>query len=149
MKYACDMTLDLPRDRVVELMDNEENLYKWQKSLVKYEHESGEPGQVGAVSRQHHKMGKREVHMTETITVRDFPNQFSAIYAADGVWNQIENYFTENPDGTTHWHLTSEFRCKGFMRVMCWLLPGMFKKQTQEFMMDFKKFAEGEKATGG
>ena len=144
MKYSCDLTLNLPRNRVIALMDNSENLFKWQESLVSFEHASGEPGHVGAVSNMRHTMGKRTIDMTETITARNLPDEFSAVYEADGVWNRIENFFTENEDGSTHWHLISEFRCKGFMRIMAFLFPGMFKKQTVKFMNDFKNFAEAQ-----
>ena len=94
------------------------------------------------MSNQVHRMGKRQIQMTETITARDLPREFSAVYEADGVWNKVENFLEENPDGSTHWRLTSEFRCTGFMRIMCWIAPGMFKKQTRDFMGDFRDFAE-------
>ena len=37
MKYSCDITIGLPRDRVIELMDNLDNMYKWQDGLQKVE----------------------------------------------------------------------------------------------------------------
>ena len=147
MKYECNLTLDIPRERVIELFDSRDNLFEWQEGLVSFDHASGTPGQVGAVSNLKYKMGKREIEMTETIVLRDTPDAFHGIYEADGVWNKIENFFTELDGGRTHWRLTSEFRCKGFLRVMAFLFPGMFKKQTVKFMNDFKTFAEGASAS--
>ena len=40
-------------------------------------------------------MGKREIDMIETITVKNLPKEFSATYEAKGVWNEMKNYFEE------------------------------------------------------
>ena len=45
MKYQVEITLDIPRERVIELFDSFDNLKKWQPGLEKVEHTSGEPGQ--------------------------------------------------------------------------------------------------------
>ncbi|MFQ5507583.1 MAG: SRPBCC family protein [Planctomycetota bacterium] len=49
--YTVEVDIDLPRERVIELFDNADNLYKWQPGLQSFEHLSGEPGQPGASSR--------------------------------------------------------------------------------------------------
>ena len=51
MKYTREVVIDLPRDRVIELFDDADNLPKWQEGLQRFEHVSGEPGQPGAKSR--------------------------------------------------------------------------------------------------
>jgi hypothetical protein len=33
MNYTCEVVIDLPRDRVIELFDNPQNLTKWQPGL--------------------------------------------------------------------------------------------------------------------
>ena len=142
MKYTTEIEINLSRDKVIELFDSTENMYKWQPELLDFEHLSGEPGEVGAKSRLKYKMGKREVDMIETITVHNLPDEFSGIYEAKGVWNNEVNKFTELENGKTHWITISEFKCKGFMAVMCWLMPGAFKKQTLKYMKRFKEFAE-------
>ena len=144
MKYSCDITIDLPRDRVVELMDNLDNMCKWQDGLQKVETLSGEPGTVGSKLTLHHKMGKKVIQITETMTEKDLPDRISFIYEADGVYNPLSNTFTETEDGRTNWHIDTEFQCKGFIKIMSWLMPGMFKKQTMKMMRDFKSFAEAE-----
>ncbi len=50
--YTVEIEIALPRDRVIELFDNAENLLKWQKGLQSFEHISGEPGQPGTTSKQ-------------------------------------------------------------------------------------------------
>ena len=143
MKYSCEITINLPRDRVIELFDNPDNMSEWQEGLQSFEPFEGEPGTPGAKSRIHYKMGKRDIKMVETIVTRDLPNEFSATYETDGVWNIVENHFSETPDGKTEWHIDTEFKCSGFLKILAFVMPGMFKKQTQKMMSDFKNFAEG------
>lgn len=142
MKYTISIQIDLPREKVIELFDNTENMYKWQTGLQSFEPLSGEPGQEGARSKLRYKMGRREVEMIETITKRKFPDEFSGTYEAKGVWNQQQNFFEESDRNKTIWRTISEFKCSGFMKIMCWLMPGAFKKQTLQFMNKFKEFAE-------
>jgi len=142
MKYSLEIELDLPRDKVLELFHNTENLKKWQPGLMSFEHVSGEPGQVGAKSQIRYKMGKREVDMVETITEIDNPKTFAATYEAKGVWNLVKNDFVEVASNKTKWTTHNEFRCKGVMRIMTFLMPGAFKKQSFQHMKYFKDFAE-------
>ena len=59
MKYTVDIIIDLPRPKVVTLFDNPDNMHKWQPDLVSFDHLSGDPGQPGAKSKLHYKMGKK------------------------------------------------------------------------------------------
>jgi len=142
MKYTKEVKINLSRKKVISLFDNPDNLVKWQKGLVSFETFSGKPGQPGAKSKLKYKMGKREIEMVETIVKRNLPDEFSGTYEAKNVWNLVENYFEEVDKNTTNWRLETEFLCKGYMRVMVFLMPGMFKKQTLQTMLDFKAFAE-------
>ena len=142
MKYTTTVEIYLPRGKVVEIFDNQDNYSSWQESLVALEHLEGAPGQVGSTTRLEHKMGKREVTMIETVTQRDLPETFTATYEAKGVWNEAVNRFSESEDGGTRWEMNTEFRCTGVMWLMTTLMPGMFKKQTQATMEAFKSFVE-------
>ena len=141
MKYTLNIEIKLPRDKVIELFDNPDNLKHWQPGFISYEHISGEAGQPGSKTHLRYKMGRREVEMIETITVRNLPDEFSGTYEAKGVWNQVKNTFTDN-NGTTTWTAENEFKFKGFMKLMGALMPGAFKKQSFKYMKLFKEFAE-------
>lgn len=145
MKFTVTIEIDLPRSRVIELFDNPENMPYWQKGFISMEHLSGEPGQEGAKSKLHYKMGNREIEMVETITVRNLPYEFSGTYDADGVHNLVKNTFEEINETTTRWTSYNEFHLKGFMKIMGWIMPGAFKKQSLNFLEDFKSFAENQK----
>ena len=142
MKYTQEIVIDLPRNRVAELMDSWENLYHWMEGLKRHEHLSGTPGKVGAKTKMFFEMGKRKIEMVETVTKQDFPNHFNATYEAKGVWNEVFNTFEATGENSTKWIQECEFRCAGFMRIMIFLMPGAFRKQSLKYMQDFKKFAE-------
>lgn len=141
MKYTHDIDINLPRKKVIELFDNPDNMPKWQKGFVSFEPLTGKPGEEGATAKLKYKMGKREVEMIETIARKNLPEEFSGTYEAKGVFNIIENKFIDNGD-STKWITTNEFQFKGFMKLMAFFMPGMFKKQSFKYMKDFKKFAE-------
>jgi hypothetical protein len=143
MKYSNEVIINLPIKKVIELFDSEENLFKWQPELISFEHLSGEKGEVGAKSKMQYKMGKREIDMVETITIKNLPKEFSATYEAKGVWNEMKNYFEEIDDHTTRWRSDSHFKFSGFMKLIGFFMPGGFIKQSQKALEQFKTFAEG------
>jgi uncharacterized protein YndB with AHSA1/START domain len=144
MRYQLELEINAPRERVVELFLDPGKLQKWQPDLVSFEQiSSGAPREVGAKSKQVHRMGKRESEIIETITVHKSPDEFAAVYEAEGVSNLISNRFTETAAGKTRWVLESHFNCSSLMmKLIAFLMPGMFKKQTLTFMQRFKEFAE-------
>ncbi len=142
MKYSCTLEIALPRARVIALFDDPANLPKWQEGLQRFTPMSGTPGQTGATSEIVYQMRKRRVVMTETITKRALPDEFSGTYAMKGVWNSVQNHFTDL-GSATRWDMAVEFRLGGFPQIMGWLLPGMFRRQTEKMMAAFKAFAEG------
>ena len=145
MKYTREVLIDLPRDRVIELFDDADNLPKWQEGLQSFEHVSGEPGQPGAKSRLVFDHRGRRFEMIETITERNLPDEFSGIYETEGVWNLMTNRFEEEGPDRTRWIAESEFRPQGLkMKLMAILLRPMFTATTKKTLHDFKAFAEGE-----
>ncbi len=142
MRYTVEVTINLARDRVIELFDNTENLKQWQDGLQSFEHISGEPGQVGAKSKLLFNMNGREIEMIETITNRNLPREFSGTYEAKGVFNSIENHFYEQGADKTRWVAENEFKFSGIMMIISLFMRGSFRKQTLKTMEAFKTFAE-------
>ena len=142
MKFTVKIKINLARNKVIELFDSTENLKKWQPGLLSFEHQSGTPGEVGAKSRLQYKMGKREIEMVETITVKNLPDEFSGIYEAKGVRNEVKNYFYKVDKNTTKWVSENEFRCSGFIKIIAFFMPGSFKKETMKYLEYFKEFTE-------
>jgi carbon monoxide dehydrogenase subunit G len=146
MKYQNQIVVEVPLARFVELLDNPENMKHWQQGLLSYELLGDQqPGTVGAQMKLCYQMGKRRIEMLETVTVSDFPHRFAGTYEAKGVWNLVDNHFSENEQGHTVWTADCEFRFSGLMRVMSWFMPkSMFQKQSCQYLEDFKKFAESQ-----
>jgi len=142
MKYTSEIEINRPVEKVIELFDNPDNLDKWMEGLQSFEHIGGTPGQPGAKSRLKFKMGKREIEMIETITVRNLPDEFSGTYEAKGVFNIVKNKFISLPDNRTKYVSEQEFHFKGFMKIIAFLMPGVFKKQSMKYLSAFKNFVE-------
>lgn len=132
----------LPRDQVVELFMDPENMASWQNSLVSYKHLEGVAGQNGAKTRFTHKFGRRNVEMIETIEVNGLPAFLSVIYEAKTAWNRVTYRFSEEGPAATRWAMDCEFRCRGMLRLAAFLMPGMFRRSTERDMQRFKSFAE-------
>jgi carbon monoxide dehydrogenase subunit G len=146
MKYTVETEINLPIARVVELFDDPENLKHWQPGLISFELISGTPGQTGAKSKLKYKMGKREIEMIETITVRNLPQEFSGTYEAKGVFNIVKNYFRPVSDNKTKYINETEFQFSGFMKLIGFLMPGAFRKESEKYLRQFKEFAEKQGA---
>jgi len=88
-------------------------------------------------------MGKRHLVMVETMIAKTLPEAYSVTYDAKGVHNIQKNYFKDLGEERCRWICKNEFQFSNFpMKLMGWLMPGMFKKQTRAYMSDFKNFAE-------
>ena len=144
MKYINEVEINAPLDKVIVLFDDPANLAKWQPGLLSFEPVSGTPGQPGAKSKLKYRMGKRDVEMIETITVRDLPREFSGTYEAKGVFNYVTNRFEALGNSKTKYTTENEFKFKGIMKLIGFLMPGAFKKQSQKYLDLFRDFAEKE-----
>lgn len=142
MKFTIETVINKPIDKVIKLFDNADNMSKWMEGLQSFEHISGTAGQPGAKSKLKFKMGKREIEMIETITVRNLPDEFSGIYEAQGVNNIVKNKFVKISDSKTKYITENEFQFKGFMKIIAFLMPSAFKKQSTKYLNDFKTFVE-------
>ncbi len=144
MKYTNEVIINLPRQKVVELFENPDNLAKWQPGFISIESVEGSSGEVGSKHKLKYKMGKRDIEMIETITKSDLPHLFGATYEAKNVFNSIDNHFEDLGDGKTRYSTDNEFKMSGTMKIFGWLMPGAFKKQSQKYLDLFKEFAEKE-----
>ncbi len=147
MKYTLEITIQAPLEEVIKKFDSVENMKHWQRGFVSYNHISGTPGKEGAQAELTYKMGKREITMVETITKINLPHEFHGTYDAKGVHNIQKNYFEALDDTTTKWTSESEFKFSSFaMKFFAFIMPGAFKKQSYQYMKDFKAFVEEGKS---
>lgn len=146
MKFNCYVDIDLPIDRVVELFDNPDNMKHWQDGFISFEHMSGRPGGVGAKSKIRYKTKQGDFDLIETITVKNLPHEFTGTYEHKHMTNSMRNKFKQLGPTKTKWEAEIEYtEITNFMaKLMSWIMPSMFKKQTQKWMDQFKVFAEGK-----
>lgn len=142
MKYTTELVINVPRERVVELFVNPDNLAKWQQGLKKMEPISGEPGTAGAKTRLVYDENGRKVKLVETIITRDLPEAYTALYETGSVKNWSSNHFYEAGPNATRWVQENEFKFGGLMAILALFMRGAFPKQTEKDMKRFKTFAE-------
>lgn len=146
MKFTCSVTINLPKEKVVQLFLDENNLGKWQDGFISKERLSGKTNQVGTNSKIVYKMGKGQMVLIETILDNDLPHSIKGNYSHSSTENTMLNTFTAIDAKTTKYQADIEYtRFTGFVvKAMKLILPGIFKKQVQKWMDNFKQFAENE-----
>ena len=143
MQYTTEIIVDLPREEFIKKLDNPENMKHWQRGLVNYKLLSTTPKKEGAKMELQYKMGKRDMVLVETIMKYNLPDELHVTYDTKGVHNIQKNYFKVIDDTTTRWVSETEFQFSGFMmKLIGFLMPNSFKKQSQQYLQDFKAFAE-------
>ncbi|MEU8077861.1 SRPBCC family protein [Catellatospora citrea] len=153
MKYSVSMEIALPRERVAQLLADPAQLPMWLRGLVLHEPLSGTHGQVGTVSRVVLQMGSQKMEATETVTrrepvdLRGIPSESVVLFEREivggGMWSVTRDRLTEAGPQTTLWESENEYRFSGvLMRLVGLLMPGAFRKQSRQHMLDFKAFAE-------
>jgi hypothetical protein len=142
MKYSTEITIDLPRKKVVELFDCTGNLFKWEEGLISHDPLDGEPGQEGALSVLVYEGRRGELRMIETIKKRNLPDEFHRIYETRGVYHMMYNYFSESGNNRTVWKTVSVFRFRGLTALMAPFMIQAFRGNTLLNMERFKAFAE-------
>lgn len=153
MKYTVSIEIALPLERVAQLLADPANIPKWLRGVVLHEPLNGLHGQVGTKSRVVMETGQQKFEAIETITRRepaDLQNipkgsvvHFEREIVSEGMWSAARERLTEVGPNTTFWESENEYRFSSLMmRLVGLLMPGAFRKQSQQHMQDFKAFAE-------
>lgn len=144
MKYTCTVDINLPISKTVALWENEDNFKEWQDGFVSIKHLGGNPNNAGAKSKitLNGKGGKME--LMETIISNNLPTEKTALYVHSHMTNTQKSMFKKISPTVTQYISEVEYtKFNGFMpKLMAKLFPGMFKKQSQKWMNQFKVFAE-------
>lgn len=144
MKFTCQVEINLPIEKVIPLYQNVDNLKHWQDGFISHKHVSGNPGEKNAKSKFEYQIGKRKIELIETIIINDLPHQFSGLYETKEMTNTMTNSFEETDTNKTLYTAHIEYtQFNGLMpKLMAKLFPGMFRKQTQKWLNQFKEFVE-------
>lgn len=146
MKFTCSVIVNRPIKEVVNLFRDPNNLKEYQDGFIKKELISGVEGEVDAKAKMYYEMGKRDMVITETIIVNNLPEEFLGSYHHKHMDNTMRCNFVDLGNNKTQYNTEIDYTAfRGFApRVMAFLFPGMFKKQVQKWLDNFKEFAEKE-----
>ncbi|MEM7162532.1 MAG: SRPBCC family protein [Bacteroidota bacterium] len=146
MKFTCSVEINEHIDRVVNLWKDEKNLKEWQDGYQGMEHISGEYDKEGSQYLLKYIMRNKPMELKETILKHNLPDEYLGKYEHIYMTNTMRNSFIDLGNNRTRYESTvhyTEFRTFS-MKIMKTLFPGMFKKQVQKWMNQFKAFAERE-----
>ena len=142
MNFTTQVVIELPRQRVIELVSDPGNLPEWQPGIKSVELIEGERNTVGAKSRVVFDFRGVRLEMLETITSYAPPDMFAARYDARGVRNLVENRFFADGPAKTRWVLSNNFTFSGFMSFVSPFVRDSVPQQNRDAMQRFKAFAE-------
>lgn len=149
MKRTYQITIEKPLEEVIDLFNNPSNFKHWQKGLIDSKNLTGKIGQKGSKRNIKIKTSVATIQMVEEITAVDLPHLWEATYRSKGVTNFQSNRFRESVSTVnkkelkqTVWDASTIFKFSGMMRLVAKARPQIFESQTEQFMQDFKNFAE-------
>ena len=143
--HTLSIEIDLPREKVIELFEDPDNLAKWQSGFLSHEHLSGEPKHADAKSRITFGTPDQRIEFIETITEYNLPDNLSTTLQGPQRMNIAHHRFTEiGPNAErTRWACTVGYQLKGLkIRLMTIFNPGVFRRQNEAYMGLFKAFCE-------
>lgn len=146
MKYANKVEINLPLEKVVELWKNENYYKEWQSGFVESIPMKGVPGEKGAQSEIHLLHNNRKMKLLETVLESNLPTERVVLVEHEHMSNTMASRFKDLGNSKTEYIAEIEYiKFNGFLpKVMAKLFPGMFKRQSQQWLDQFKKFAEAK-----
>lgn len=142
MKYSNEVVIQKPLSKVLELFDNSENMFEWMEGLKKVTPLTKEQGKVHSKMEMYFELGKRKMHIVETILEKNLPQKMCFEYKSIGMKNWVEIQFQEIDEQQTKYISENKFEFKGLFWLMQFFMKNTFIKQSQKYLNDFKTFAE-------
>lgn len=144
MKFKGSVEIQQSREIVTQLFLDPSNLKEYQDGFIKKELLEGNEGEVGAISKMYFKHGSRDMILTETVTKNELPNSFEAFYHHVHMDNTMKCTFSEINANLTRYDYEFEYTRVSWIipKLMFLIFPGMFRKQGEKWMKQFKEFAE-------
>jgi hypothetical protein len=135
--------INLPREQVITLFDNPDNMQHWQDGFVSFERLTGGIREIGSTAKITYNNKGREMILQETLEVYNLPEEMTGFYEHKMMDNKMQNLFEELSSDKTRWTANIHYTRMAFiMKLMGWIKPSMFKNQVQKWMDQFKAFVE-------
>lgn len=144
MKFTCSVEINLPKEKTVAIWKDPAKLKHWQDGFERYEHMSGKPNETGSKGILHYDNKGTPMELEETIIEGNLPHILEGEYVHKHMTNRMRNTFQKLGPEKTIW--TAEIHYVKFngilMKLFALVGKGIFKKQTQKWLNQFKEFAE-------
>ena len=146
MKIRSEVIIDAEPKTVWRMLDNPDNLKKWQPTLKSVRLISGARGQPGAISELIYDENGREVRMIEHLTERREPHFMAGSYASDWGKAIVVNHFEDVGKGRTRWVAWWNQTPRGFRRFLSPFMKRSLAKRIDDDLQRFKLMVETESA---
>lgn len=144
MKFTCTVKINQPISKVIDLWEDESKFSLWQDGFNSKTLLEGEKGKVGSKSKIILSQGRKSMELMETVLVNSLPKEFKTFVEHIHMDNTQTVRFRVLSKHDTEY--SSEVEYTEFKHIIPKLLaklfPGMFKKQVQKRLDQFKNLAE-------
>tara|TARA_B100000902_G_C27322537_1_gene925739 strand:+ start:59 stop:568 length:510 start_codon:yes stop_codon:yes gene_type:complete len=144
IKYSEEIVINANIDTVITLFDNPYNMQKYMEGIESYKIVEGNIREVGTKAEMTVVIGDKKIIMIERIITNNLPEHKKVTYTTDAVNNIVTNKFIKVSENKTIFINEQEFEFKGYMKIIGFLMPTAFKKQSRVYLKDFKEFAENQ-----
>lgn len=146
MKFGGSIIIEKPLEEVTRYFADPAYLGHYQDGFIKKDIIKGAPGKEGTVSHMYYQIGKRELLLEETITKNNLPHSFKAFYHHEHMDNTMECNFKAMGPGTTDYAYQFEYTRINWVlpKLMAIFFPGMYRKQAEKWIQQFKAFVEAQ-----
>jgi len=143
MKYTCQIKINAPLDKVINLWQDESNFKYWQDGFESITHLEGIPHTTDAKAKILLN-DKQRIELIETIISNNLPTEKVALYEHVHMTNTQTTRFEVIDNQTTLYISEVEYiQFNNWMiKLIAKLFPGKFKAQSEKLMIQFKVFAE-------
>ena len=142
MKFTCTIDINADVETIKASFFNTEEMKHYQDGFKSKTLISGIEGEKGAKS----KLVFEKLELIETIITNNLPETFLALYEHKHTTNTMQVNFTPLSNNTTRYTSIVEYtQLNGFViKVLAKLFPGMFKKQIDKWLRQFKIHIENK-----
>ncbi len=149
LKYSEEIIINANIDTVSVLFDNPYNMKEYMDGIESYTIINGNLREVGSkaelvVAVIEKDIVKRRIVMIEEIITDNLPHEKKVTYRADAVYNIVTNRLERVGKNETKFINEQEFEFKGYMKIMGFFMPSVFKEQTKIYLVNFKNFVESK-----
>ncbi|WP_336065759.1 SRPBCC family protein [Mesoflavibacter sp. CH_XMU1404-2] len=143
LSYTSEIIINKPVATCFSTIVNLDSMKHWQDGLISIEHISGTPREIGSIMILNYQFGNRKMKLTESVTHRENNTAIHFNFDTKMMHNVQKNSFEAIDETTTKWTSENEFFPRSFSsRIMLFLIPKAFKKQTQKYLTNFKNYVE-------